>query len=160
MFFFSWSIWPLCQLGKVDVKPPASPSLPGSCQDKKIRSYSDDLMNIDHPPSRQTSEAKGRPRLRSGSFLHPVIVAEDMSISQQSLEWRWWRTFRAFYYPWISLRITVLFGKPLALPQSDLPRLEQLYHNKIYCRSAMAFASAHHGWWKMGHRPTCLLLPL
>lgn len=73
--------------------------------DKRIRSYSDDLMNIDHPPSRQTSEAKGRPRLRSGSFLHPVIVAEDMSISQQ---------------------------------------LEQLYHNKIYCRSAMAFASANY----------------
>ena len=99
------SVWRLL-FGSVDVKPPASLSalgcfsLPGSCQDKRIRSYSDDLMNIDHPPSRQTSEAKGRPRLRSGSFLHPVIVAEDMSISQQSLEWRWWRNFRAFWQPW------------------------------------------------------------
>ena len=54
-------------------------------EDRKIRTYSDDLMNlsIDHPPSRQSSEARARPRIRSGSFLHPVMVAEDMSIRQQ-----------------------------------------------------------------------------
>lgn len=75
--------------------------------DRKIRTYSDDLMNlsIDHPPSRQSSEARARPRIRSGSFLHPVMVAEDMSIRQQ---------------------------------------LEELYSNKLYCRSAMAFASSNY----------------
>eukprot|EP00438_Fugacium_kawagutii_P004515 Skav214454 [mRNA] locus=scaffold1870:77890:80866:+ [translate_table: standard] len=57
---------------------------PAHSKDRKIRCYSDDLLNSE-PPSRQTSEAKGRPRIRSGSFLHPVIVAEDMTISQQLL---------------------------------------------------------------------------
>lgn len=66
--------------------------------DRRIRSLSDDVMNLE--------TVKGnRPRVRSGSFLHPVLVAEDMTVSQQ---------------------------------------LEQLFQNKLYCRSAMAFASSNY----------------
>eukprot|EP00913_Durusdinium_trenchii_P017776 g16703.t1 len=55
--------------------------------------------------SREETVKGNRPRVRSGSFLHPVLVAEDMTVSQQ---------------------------------------LEQLFQNKLYCRSAMAFASSNY----------------
>lgn len=84
--------------------------------DRKIhRSLSDDLSN----------ETQRRPR--GNSFLHPVIVAEDMAISQQRL----------------GCRAPASFGKaPMCGWNWGILRLEQLFQNKLYCRAALAFATA------------------
>ncbi|CAJ1456342.1 unnamed protein product [Effrenium voratum] len=47
--------------------------------DRRIRSMSDDISNLE-------GAKVTRPRVRSGSFLHPVVPTKDMSVGQQVQE--------------------------------------------------------------------------